>query len=171
MHKLAIVCLSFGLLALPGAADAAPAGEPVWTQVRPSTTGIPGEEVRLMAFDRKGNLWVGARWPFWGEAGLAMLSARQLPYRALPGGGFDTGQWLVWSSVDHPIPSPYLMDIEFTADGVIWLASDAGLTRFDPAATNASAMWHTYNAANSPLLLDPCASSTRTARATCGSTT
>ena len=48
-----------------------------------------------MAFDRKGNLWVGARWPFWGEVGLAMLSARELPYRALPGGGFDTGQWHV----------------------------------------------------------------------------
>ena len=154
MHKLAAVYVLFGLLTFPGADDVASPAQPEWTHVRPSTTGIPGEEVRLMAFDRKGNLWVGARWPFWGESGLAMLSARQLPYRALPGGGYDTGQWLVWSSVDHPIPSPYLTDIEFTADGVIWLASDAGLTRFDPAAPSASAMWHTYNAANSPLILD-----------------
>jgi ligand-binding sensor domain-containing protein len=154
MHKLAVVCLSFGLLTFPGAADAASPENPVWTHVRPSTTGIPGEEVRLMAFDRQGNLWVGGRWAFWGEAGLAMLSADQLPHQALPGGGFDTGAWRVWSSVDHPIPSPYLMDMEFTADGIIWLASDAGLTRFNPAALKPKARWRTYNAANSPLILD-----------------
>ena len=44
-----------------------------------------------MAFDPEGNLWVGGRWPFWGEGGLGMLSADQLAYEPLPGGGFDTG--------------------------------------------------------------------------------
>ena len=152
--KAAIVSAVVFSLTAFGAAAAAAAGGKAWTQVRPSTTGIPGEEVRLMAFDPQGNLWVGARWPFWGEAGLAMLSADQLPYTPLPGGGFDTGVWRVWSSVDNPIPSPYLADIEFAPGGVIWLASDGGLTRFDPAAPTRQGLWRTYNAANSPLILD-----------------
>jgi ligand-binding sensor domain-containing protein len=137
-------------LTAPGAAAAS---GPAWTQVRPSTSGIPGEEVRLMAFDPQGNLWVGGRWPFWGESGLAMLSADQLPYTPLPGGGFDTGAWRVWSSVDYPIPSPYLADIEFAPSGVIWLASDGGLTRFDRSGPTKRA-WRTYKAGNSPLILD-----------------
>jgi len=142
------------VLSLGGAAHSAAAGPPAWTQVRPSTTGIPGEEVRLMAFDPQGNLWVGARWTFWGEGGLAMLSADQVPYAPLPGGGFDTGAWRGWSNVDHPIPSPYLMDMAFAPNGVIWLASEGGLTRFNPKALKPSAMWRTYTHANSPLLLD-----------------
>jgi ligand-binding sensor domain-containing protein len=124
-----------------------------WTQFRPTTTGIPGEEVRLMAFDPQGNLWVGARWTFQGVGSLAKLSAEELSYTPLPGGGFDTGVWRVWSGEDHPIPSPFLSDIEFTPEGVIWLASDGGLTRFDPR-WNRRGLWRTYNAANSPLILD-----------------
>lgn len=126
-----------------------------WNIVKPSTTGVPGEEVCLMAFDPAGNLWVGARAPFWSECGLAMLPASELPHSPLPGGGFDTGLWTVWSNVQHPIPSPYLSDIEFAADGVIWLASDGGLTRFDRNAPTPEQMWVTYTPANSPLILDP----------------
>ncbi|HET9315412.1 MAG TPA: two-component regulator propeller domain-containing protein, partial [Vicinamibacteria bacterium] len=129
------------------------AAEVPWTQFRPTTTGIPGEEVRLMAFDPQGNLWVGARWPFRSVSGLAKLSAAELPATPLPGGGFDTGVWRVWSGEDHPIPSPFLSDIEFTPEGVVWLASDGGLTRFDPRWTK-KGLWRTYNAANSPLILD-----------------
>jgi hypothetical protein len=86
-------------------------------------------------------------------AGLAMLSADQLDHQPLPGGGFDTGAWNVWSSVHHPIPSPYINDMAFGADGVIWIASDGGLTRFDPAAPTEEQMWFTYTPANSPLIL------------------
>ena len=83
-----------------------------------------------------------------------MLSADQLDYQPLPGGGFDTGAWKVWSSVHHPIPSPYINDMVFGAGGVIWIASDGGLTRFDPAAPTEAQMWFTYTPANSPLILN-----------------
>ena len=83
-----------------------------------------------------------------------MLPAKQLKFKPLPGGGFDTGAWKVWSSVHHPIPSPYINDMAFGADGVIWIASDGGLTRFDPAARTEAQMWFTYTPANSPLILN-----------------
>ena len=142
------------LACIAGAATPAAAAPPRFTQIRPSTTGIPGEEVRLMAFDPQGNLWVGARWIFWETGGLAMLPANEVPHNPLPAGGFDTGTWRVWSTVNHPIPSVYLSDMAFAPDGVMWLASDGGLTRFDRTATTPQAMWHTYNTTNSPLILN-----------------
>lgn len=81
----------------PTAAQAQPT--PQFNIVKPSTTGVPGEEVRIMRLDPAGNLWIAGRYPFWGESALAMLSADQLPYEPLPGGGFETGAWRVWSSV------------------------------------------------------------------------
>ena len=127
---------------------------PQFNIVKPSTTGVPGEEVRVMKFDPAGNLWAAGRFYFWGEAALGMLSADQLDHHPLPGGGFDTGAWKVWSSVHHPIPSPYINDMAFGAGGVIWIASDGGLTRFDPAAPTEAQMWFTYTPANSPLILN-----------------
>ena len=127
---------------------------PQFNIIKPSTTGVPGEEVRVMKFDPAGNLWIAGRFYFSGEAGLGMLSADQLDYQPLPGGGFDTGAWRVWSSVHHPIPSPYINDMVFGAGGVIWIASDGGLTRFDPAAPTEEQRWFTYTPANSPLILN-----------------
>src|ERR1051325_6995127 len=111
-----------------------PAAVPRFNLVKPSTTGVPGEEVRVMKFDSAGNLWIAGRFYFWSEGGIAKLPAKQLKFRALPGGGFDTGAWQVWSTVQHPIPSVYINDMVFGADGAIWIARDGGLTRFDPAA-------------------------------------
>ena len=48
---------------------------PNFNIVKPSTTGVPGEEVRTMKFDPAGNLWIAGRFYFWEEVGLAMLSA------------------------------------------------------------------------------------------------
>jgi ligand-binding sensor domain-containing protein len=138
-------------LVISGASMAiALAQQPQFNIVKPSTTGIPGEEVRVMTFDPAGNLWVAARWTFWGESGLAMLPADQLQNEPLPGGGFDTRAWKVWSSVQHPIPSPYVNDIKFSADGTMWIASEGGLTRFRPKA-GPNDMWFTYTPANSPM--------------------
>ena len=67
-----------------GSADA-------WTLIKPSTTGVPGQEVRVMRFDPQGNLWIAARWLFWGECGLAKLSESDLVLPPHRGGGFDTG--------------------------------------------------------------------------------
>ena len=146
--------LILGVFLIPAAAIIAQTA-PQWNIVKPSTTGIPGEEVRVMRMDPEGNLWVAGRWRFWGESGIAMLSADQLPYEPIPGGGFDTDKWKVWSSVHHPIPSPYIHDMQFGADGTIWIASDGGLTRFRRNAQTPAEMWHTYDTVNSPLLIDP----------------
>jgi hypothetical protein len=155
---------SFGLAALAlkltlSSVVAAQSAAPDWNIVKPSTTGIPGEELRVMKFDPQGNLWVAGRAPFWGESGVARLPAAQVPYQALPGGGFDTGAWEVWSSVQHPIPSAFISGIEFGANGTVWIASGAidpggGLTRFQPDAADPDATWFTYDSSNSPLVLD-----------------
>ena len=64
---------------------------PQFNIVKPSTTGVPGEEVRVMKFDPAGNLWAAGRFYFFCDSALGMLSADQLDYQPLPGGGFDTG--------------------------------------------------------------------------------
>src|ERR1051325_5010279 len=128
---------------------------PTFNIVKPSTTGVPCDEVRIMGFDPAGNLWIGGRVVYWGEVAVAMLPADQLGYHPLPGGGFDTGAWKVWSSVQgNPIPSLYLRGLAFSNDGTVWFGSDAGLTRFRPNAPNPADRWFTYTAANSPLILD-----------------
>ena len=128
---------------------------PVWNIVKPSTTGVPGNEVRVMAFDPNGNLWIAARDIFWQEWGVAMLPADQQEYHPLPGGGFDTGAWKVWSTAHgNPLPSQYIYDMKFTADGTMWIASEGGLTRFKPNSSNPADTWFTYTAANSPLVMN-----------------
>ena len=126
---------------------------PQFQIMKPSTTGVPCNEVRVMTFDPAGNLWIGGRVIQWGEAAVAMLSADQLAYQPLPGGGFDTGAWKVWSVVHNPLPSEFIYDMKFTSDGTMWLASEGGLTRFRPNAPNPADRWFTYTPGNSPLVL------------------
>jgi ligand-binding sensor domain-containing protein len=148
-HQLLAVALA--AMALNGRLEGQ---TPTWNIVKPHLNGIPGDEIRVLAFDPSGNLWVAARMIDWWKVGLAMLPASEMPYAPLPGGGFDTGVWKVWSSDDHPIPSVFISDLEFGSNGIIWIASDAGLTRFDPNGATPQQMWHTYNASNSPLVLN-----------------
>ena len=54
---------------------------PGFNNVKPSTTGVPGEEVRVMKLDPAGNLWIAGRFYFWEEVGLAMLSADHVDHR------------------------------------------------------------------------------------------
>jgi ligand-binding sensor domain-containing protein len=145
---------SLAAIALSVQAAVAAAGDfpenPVFNLVKPSTTGIPGEEVRVMTVDPEGNLWIAARWPFWSECAIAMLPPEEQILPSHPN-GFDTGKWTVWSNVHHPIPSPYIHDVEFAPDGIMWIASDGGLTRFDRHAATPEAMWQTWDGPNSPL--------------------
>jgi len=104
-----------------------------WQIIKPSNTGIPGEEARVLRFAPDGNLWVGARWPFWQEGGIGVYNDAE-----------ET--WSVWSNWETPIPSEYIHDIEFGPDGVVWIATANGLIRKNDED------WHVYNASNSPLL-------------------
>ena len=76
--------LSLVILTLFGASACAQT-LPQFHIVKPSTTGVPGEEVRVMKFDPAGNLWIAGRFYFWEKVGLAMLSADQLDHQPLPG--------------------------------------------------------------------------------------
>jgi ligand-binding sensor domain-containing protein len=133
--------------------DVAAGEPPAWRHVTPGNTGIPGELVDVSAFDDDGNLWVFARFAFFQDWGLAMLPASSVPYLGLPGGGFDTCCWTVWSSRDNPISSQFVHGMRISPDGVIWLASDAGLTRFDRNANPPASMWTTFDQSNAPFIV------------------
>jgi ligand-binding sensor domain-containing protein len=115
-------------LALAGSA-AAQAG---WRLVKPSNTGIPGEEVRIVRFAPDGNLWVGARWPFWQEGGFGIYD-------------FAADAWTTQANWETPLPSEYVNDLEFEADGTAWIATDRGLVKLDGQT------WSVWDPSNSPL--------------------
>jgi ligand-binding sensor domain-containing protein len=121
--------LALGLL------SAAPtfAQDPEWSLLRPSNSGIPGEEIRCLGFHPDGKLWVGARWIFWQEGGFGI---------------YDLGSdvWTNYSNFETPIPSEYLNDVAFGADGSVWIATDNGLVHKQGDA------WTVYSTANAPLL-------------------
>jgi ligand-binding sensor domain-containing protein len=151
---LVLMGLAAGTFAMPAqGGDTFPLNPPL-NIVKPSNTGIPGEEVRVMTVDSQGNLWIAGRWPFWSECAIAMLPPEEQAFVPQPGGGFDTGKWQVWSNTDHPIPSPYINSLRITSDGVVWIGSDGGLTRFDRNASTPEQMWKTWNSSNAPLIVN-----------------
>lgn len=123
-----------GPIILSVLAAAAHADGPTIHVVSPATTGIPGEEVRVVRHAPDGKLWVAARDPFWRDGGIGIYD-------------FATDTWEVHSKGETPIPSEYINDIEFDAAGVAWIATDAGLVRWDGET------WTVYNAANTPMRL------------------
>lgn len=110
--------------------------EPTWEVVNPATTGIPGEDVRVMDFAPDGRMWVGARWPFWGDGGLGAYD-------------FATQTWETHTNVQGSptagFPSAFPNDIEFGPDGSVWCATLHGLVHYT------AGKWTLYNAATSPL--------------------
>lgn len=116
-------------------AHATASAQPQWKLSRPSNSGIPGEEVRFLTFAPDGKLWVAARWPFWQEGGIGVFNRAD-----------DT--WSAWSNFETPIPSEYINDIEFDAQGRAWIATNGGLVRFD------GVNWAVFNSANTPMAFD-----------------
>lgn len=106
----------FGLSAASLLAPAATGQAPLMTVMDPANTGIPGEEVRIVRWGPDGNPWVAARWPFWQDGGIARYD-------------LAANVWTVWSKGEYPIPSEYINDFEWDAEGVMWIATDAGLVR------------------------------------------
>jgi ligand-binding sensor domain-containing protein len=104
-----------------------------WKQVRPSNTGIPGEQLHYGALAPDGKVWVAGRWPFWGEGGYGIYDPVN-----------DT--WATLSNVDTPQPSQWARGVVFAPDNVVWMATDDGLVR------KQSETWTVYTTANSPLL-------------------
>ena len=121
-----------------GAAPAAPS-EPTWTMIKPSNTGIPGDFVHVIYLDEQDRPWIPAYIPFWEEGGMAHMN--------------EDGTWTTISNVDYPvIKSPRFNDIVRDADGIMWIASDYGLLRFDPEVGPESLV--RYDSDNTPLPLE-----------------
>jgi ligand-binding sensor domain-containing protein len=116
-------------LALPMHATA----QPQWKVVKPSNTGVMGDEVRVARFAPDGRLWVGARWTFWGEGGISIYD-------------FTTKLWETHSNWDGSgFPSAFPNDIEFAADGTVWIATRDGLVHY------VNGQWEVFTSANTPM--------------------
>ncbi|RMH10832.1 MAG: hypothetical protein D6695_10690, partial [Planctomycetota bacterium] len=105
-----------------------------WKVVNPSNTGVPGEVVELVTFAPDGNLWVGARWPFWEEGGIGVFDR-------------STDTWSVWANWETPLPSEIIYDVEFDASGTAWIGTARGLARYDGQT------WTVYDPTNTPMQL------------------
>lgn len=96
------------------------AGGVAWRILRPGNTGIPGDYTQDIHLDGADLPWIAGYIPFWEEGGMAHWDGAV--------------NWEVVSSFDHPlIASPRFNEIFEDAQGVYWIASDAGLLRYDPA--------------------------------------
>ena len=92
-------------------------GDVAWELIRPSNTGIPGDYTQVIFIDEDDSPWVGGYVTFWEEGGMAH---------------FDETNWRVLGNVDcNQVVSPRFNDVVKTNDGVMWIASDSGLLRFD----------------------------------------
>jgi ligand-binding sensor domain-containing protein len=108
------------------------AQDEAWLVLNPSNTGMPGELVSRAEFAPDGRLWVAARWLLWEEGGIGIYD-------------LETGVWETYADWETPLPSEYIYDFAFDGE-VAWIATDAGLARFDGSD------WTIYNTGNAPFL-------------------
>ena len=120
------------LLAFSVDAAANAAQQEGWTVLSPSNSGIPGEEIRVVRHGPQGRLWVAARHPFWGEGGLGIYD-------------FTVEAWETFANWETPVPSEFVNDVEYDQAGVAWIATSAGLVRFDGQS------WTIHDPSNSPM--------------------
>jgi len=121
---------SLAALAVSGAAVLA--GEPEWRIIRPSNTGIPGEQVTGAFVDSSDRVWVAAHFPFWSEGGV---------------GVFDGARWATFANWETPLPSAVVNQVVFDDSGNAWLGTRNGLAHYH----GATGSWSVYTPADSPL--------------------
>lgn len=81
-----------------------------WTTYTVANSGIPGNNVLDVAWDKKTNtLWTSIN-----NVGLAR---------------FDGTTWTIFTPANSAVPSTYIQDISFDADGNLWAATFAGLLK------------------------------------------
>ncbi len=87
---------------------------PDYRIVRPSNTGIPGQNnMMFVTFGPDGRLWTHGRDAFWQQGGVAALD-------------FATGRWTTYSSAETPLRQ-WCYDMVFAADGSGWVGSDGAV--------------------------------------------
>jgi ligand-binding sensor domain-containing protein len=117
----ASLALALGTLGSVSAAQRAALVEPrtSWTRYVPGNTGIQGDYVQTILIDGEDQPWIAGYTPFWEHGGVSH---------------WNGDHWENLSNVDLPaIASPRFNDMLEDPSGVIWIASDAGLLRYDPA--------------------------------------
>lgn len=127
--KLSVVASAAVLVA----ASTALAQTPGWKLVRPSNTGIPGNQLHFGGMGPGGTVWVAGRWPFWSEGGVGVYDPA-------------TDLWTTLSNVDTPIPSDWVNEVQFDLVGVAWFATDGGLLRKE------GEQWTKWTTANAPFV-------------------
>jgi len=116
---------------------AAGAAVPQWTIYKPSNTGIPGDYTRDIFVGADGKPWIPGYIPFRQEGGMSRYDSA-------------TATWFAVTNVDYPvITSPRFHDIDSDADGIMWIGSEGGLLRYDPAVGPSSLV--RYDASNTPM--------------------
>jgi ligand-binding sensor domain-containing protein len=128
---LLLVLLALASIVLTVASSNAQA--PQWSLLRPSNSGIGGEEIRGLRFAPDGKLWVASRWVFWGEGGFGVLDPA-------------TQVWTNLTNFETPLPTEYINDFVFTPSGTAWIATDQGLVK------KQGDTWTIYTTANAPFL-------------------
>jgi streptogramin lyase len=105
-------------------------------KLRPTNTGIPGDYTHTIFVDENDRPWIAAYAPTWESGGMAH---------------YDGDVWQVFSRDDYPsiITSPRFNDMVKDATGVMWIATDTGLLKYDPAVGPRSLK--RYDASTAPL--------------------
>ncbi|GAB4376697.1 MAG: hypothetical protein Kow0042_23270 [Calditrichia bacterium] len=107
-----------------------------WRLLRPSNTGVPGDLIQTRQTARwapDGKFWVAARWFFQQEGGIGMYD-------------LNNDIWTVLADWETPLPSEFVFDVEFAADGSAGMATDSGLVHYD------AGNWTIFDPTNSPLV-------------------
>lgn len=108
-----------------------------WRQIRPTNTGILGDYVQTIFVGESDMPWIGAYTPFWEAGGMSRFNGLDEPWTAI-------------SSDELPqIISPRFNDIIQDQSGIMWIASDHGLFRFDPEVGPSSLV--RYDHTNTPM--------------------
>lgn len=132
---LAVSTLAFVIAVTSGGSLAAVPVDPEFIINRPSNTGIPGQsDVMFAQIGPDGRVWVSARDQFWLQGGIGVLDR-------------TTDTWVTYANWQTPL-TEWNYDIEFTPDGLVYVAGEGVLARFDGTT------WTSFNAGNSPLAGD-----------------
>ena len=118
------------------AAALTPAMAQDWKLINPTNTGVPGWEVEFIEPGPDGRLWMGGRWPFWNDVGVAAYD-------------IENDLWENHSSAFNGPIKPVMFpdwpeDIDFAPDGSVWVAMRGGLAKLE------GGQWTNYNTSNAP---------------------
>src|SRR5262245_9778063 len=126
-----LILLALAAIVLTGVT--ARAQTPEWSLLRPSNTGLGGEEIRGLRFAPDGKLWVASRWLYLNEGGFGILDPA-------------TQVWTNLTNYETPLPTEYINDFVFAPNGTAWIATDQGLVK------KQGDNWTIYTTANAPFL-------------------